>query len=94
MAHCQHPQPNNDCLAEAIFEKLKALRIKNFKFSVKSLLSKFKELCNELDAHGVSYDKNTKQLDLWRCLETTNEPEFATFVNREQEDYRKKYFTA
>ena len=54
------------------------------------MLSRFKELCVELNGLGVHYDENTKQLDFWRCLETMKEAEFASFVSREREDYRKK----
>ena len=82
-------QPNNDRLAEGIFEELKNLNVRNYKFSVKDMLSRFKELCEELDGHGVAYDSNTKQLDFWRCAETMKETEFATFVNREREEFRK-----
>ena len=82
-------QPNNDRLAEGFFEGLKVLHVKNFKFSVKNMLSRFKELCIELNNHGVTYDVNTKQLDFWRCLETMREREFCSFVNREREVYRQ-----
>ena len=83
-------QPNNDRLSEGIFEELRRLHVKTFKFSVKDMLARFKQLCIELDGNGVIYDENTKQLDFWRCLETMKETEFANFVNREREDYRKQ----
>ena len=83
-------QPNNDRWSEQFFEELRRLNVKAFKFSVKDMLDRFKELCLELDGHGVAYDENTKQLDFWRCLETMKETEFANFVNREREDYRKQ----
>ena len=82
-------QPNNDRLCEGFFEELRRLHVKSFKFSVKDMLSRFKELCLELDGNGVVYDENTKQLDFWRCLETMKETEFSNFVSREREDYRK-----
>ena len=63
-------QPNNDRLCEGFFEELRRLHVKSFKFLVKDMLSRFKELCLELDGNGVAYDENTKQLDFWRCLET------------------------
>jgi hypothetical protein len=53
-------QPNNDRLSERFFEELRSLNVRMFKFSVKSMLSRFKELCIELDANGVTYDENTK----------------------------------
>ena len=83
-------QPNNDRLSERFFEELRRLHIKSFRFSVKNMLARFKEFCIELDGNGVGYDENTKQLDFWRCLETMKEPEFATFVSREREEYRKQ----
>ena len=58
------------------------------------MLSRFKELCVELDNHGVTYDANTKQLDFWRCLETMKETEFSNFVNRERETYRQTTISA
>ena len=80
-------QPNNDRLSEGFFKELWRLHVKLFKFSVKNMLACFKELCIELDGHGVAYDENTKQLDFWRCLETMKETEFTTFVNCERGDY-------
>ena len=83
-------QPNNDRLSEGFFKKLRCLHVKSFKLSVNNILAHFKELCIELDGNGVDYDENTKQLDFWRCLETMKETEFANFVSREREDYRKQ----
>ena len=57
-------QPNNDRLAESIFEKIKYINIKEFKFSSKSMIVRFKELTQKLDALDVSYDENTRQFDL------------------------------
>jgi len=54
------------------------------------MLAHFKELCIELDGNGVDYDKNTKYLNFWCCLETMKETEFANFVSREREDYRNQ----
>ena len=80
----------NDCLSENFFEKLWRLHITPFRFSVKNMLARFKELCIELNDNGVQYDENTKQLDFWRCLETIQGTEFATFVSRKREEYCKK----
>ena len=87
-------QPNNDRLSESFFEELRRLHVKSFRFSVKDMLARFKGLCNELDGNGANYDENTKQLDFWRCLETMKETEFANFVSREREDYRKQPTTS
>ena len=54
------------------------------------MLSRFNELCLELDSHTVTYDQNAMQLDFWHCLENRKETEFTTFINREREDFWKQ----
>lgn len=46
-------QPNNDCVSKNLLEELWRLHIKSFRFSVKNMLARFKELCIKLDGKGV-----------------------------------------
>ena len=80
--------PNNDALVEGVRTKLRNLNVKNFGYSVILMLAEFKNLRTRIIELGGTYSMDEQFLDLWSCLKTMKEKEFARYVKQEKDEYR------
>jgi hypothetical protein len=80
--------PNNDALVEGVRTRLRHLNVKNFNYSVILMLAEFKNLRTRIIELGGSYSADEQFLDMWSCLKTMKEKEFARYVKQEKDEYR------
>ena len=82
--------PNNDALVEGVRTQLRNLDVKNYGYSVIQMLAEFKNLRTRVKELGGSYTDDEQFLDLWQCLKTMKERQFADYVKKERDIYREK----
>ena len=81
-------QPDNGHLVDKLKTRILDLSVKNFGFSVKTMLSKFTSLSDEIGDLRGTYNEDDKQLDFWRAVKTMPEQKFAMFVSQQHDIYR------
>ena len=81
-------QPDNRHLVDKLKTRICELLAKNFGFSVKTMLSEFISLSDEIGDLGGTYDEDDKQLDFWKAVKTMPEQKFSMFVAQQHDIYR------
>ena len=75
-------QPDNGHLVDKLKTRIRELSVKNFGFSVKTMLSEFISLSDEIGDLGGTYDEDDMQLDFWKAAKTMPEQKISMFVSQ------------
>jgi hypothetical protein len=81
--------PDNDSLVETEKTKLRNLHVKNFGYSVISMLAEFKNLTKRIHELGGVYSNDEQFLDFWNAVATMKEKVFAAYVSNQKDTYRE-----
>ena len=88
-------KPNNDTLIQNAKDRLMQLKVQDFEYSVKSMLTEFESIVVEIQSRLKGSITEDEQISaLWRCLETMTEEKFAKIVFDEKRDYRNSTVAA
>ena len=82
--------PDNLHLVENVREKIRGFHVKDFGYSVSTMLSEFKNQMKRLTELGGTYSEDEKFLDFWRMVGTMKEKKFHLFLDHEKSKYRGK----
>lgn len=82
--------PDNGHLVAATKKLLRQLHVKNFNFSVKTMLAEFSTLEKRISDLDGQYSDDDKFIDLYACLETMQESSFATYVQKIKDEEMEK----
>ena len=85
----QEVKPDNGHLIDQLKVKLRSLHVKEFGFSIKTLLTEFDSISEEIGDLGGEYLEDEKQLDFWRATKTMEEKEWSRYVNDQHDQYRE-----
>lgn len=85
-----HVNPDNDHIVTSLKAKIRALHVKNFGWSIISLLTEFSRLKDEITQLSGAYNDSDALYDFWQAVSTMPEEEFSGFVKRAQDSYREE----
>ncbi len=81
--------PDNHHMVQNVRKQLSSLTVKDFNYSVITMLSEFKVLMDRVHELGGQYPEDDQFLDFWKCVSTHKEKKFAQYVENEKDGYRK-----
>ena len=82
--------PDNEHVVDSLKTKIRDLHIKDFGWSVISLLTEFARLNDEITQLGGAYGQSDALYDFWHAVGTMPEEEFSGFVRRTRDTYREQ----
>lgn len=82
--------PDNGHLIENVRKQLRTLSIKDFGYSIITMLAEFKNLKRKIAELGGTYDDDAQYLDFWDAIRTMKEKKFARYAEMERDSFRKK----
>ena len=85
-----HINPDNGHIVDALKTKIRELHIKDFGWSIISLLTEFSRLKDEISQLEGAYDNSDALFDFWHAVGTMAEDEFSGFVRRTRDSFREQ----
>ena len=81
---------DNEHVVDSLKTKIRDLHIKDFGWSIISLLTEFARLKDEITQLGGAYGQSDAIYDFWHAVGTMPEEEFSGFVRRTRGTYREQ----